>query len=71
MEATKPWMSKTLWAGLIVAVAPFFPPAQAVLLAHPEAAGLVVGAIFSVLRLVTKKPVILMSPGTAANLDKK
>lgn len=71
METTKPWMSKTLWAGLIVAIAPFFPPVQAIVVANPEIASIAVGAIFSALRLVTKKPVVLMSPGTVANLEKK
>lgn len=81
METTKPWASKTIWAGLIVAVAPFFPPVQAALVANPEIASVVVGAVFSFLRLLngktlpgigtSGKPVVLMSPGTAANLEKK
>jgi hypothetical protein len=59
MDIKKPWHSKTLWAGLLVAVAPFFPPLQAVLVANPEAAGMIVGALFSGLRFVTKDQVVL------------
>lgn len=78
METTKPWASKTLWAGVIVAVAPFFPPVQAVLIANPETASILVGALFSLLRLISGKtlpglgtsgkPVSVSSPGAAANL---
>lgn len=70
MESTKPWASKTLWAGLLVAVAPFFPPVQVALAANPELAGAAVGAIFSILRLITKNPVSVSSPGAVANLKK-
>lgn len=66
-DTSKPWQSKTLWVSLIVAVAPLFPPVQAVLATNPELAGIAVGAVFSVLRLFTKKPVSISSPGAVAN----
>lgn len=52
------WKSKTLWAALIVAVAPVFPPAQALIAANPEIVGAIVGGIFAVLRVFTSKPVL-------------
>ena len=80
-ETSKPWASKTLWVGVIVAIAPFFPPAQAMMIANPEIAGIVVGGVFSILRMLngktlpmvgaSGKPLVLTSPGAAANLDKK
>ena len=59
METKKPWMSKTLWAGLIIAIAPFFPPAQAVIIANPELVSMLVGALFAGLRVVSEKKVVL------------
>jgi hypothetical protein len=50
------WTSKTLWCSLIVAVAPLFPPLQAVIVANPEITSLAVGGLFAILRLFTKKP---------------
>lgn len=43
-------MSKTQWAALLVAVAPSIPPVQALLVANPELAGVLVGALFSIIR---------------------
>ena len=54
------WASKTLWMSLIVAVAPFFPPAQAVLIANPEITYVVVGGIFAVLRVISGKKVPML-----------
>lgn len=81
METTKPWQSKTLWASFIVAAAPFFPPAQAVIVANPELVATAVGALFALLRLLSGKtlplvgtsgqPVSVSSPGAVVNLDKK
>lgn len=48
------WKSKTLWASLAVAAAAFFPSVQVVVQANPEIVGVVLGAVFGVLRLVTK-----------------
>jgi uncharacterized membrane-anchored protein len=54
-EDCKPlFKSKTVWLSVIVAVAGFFPPAQAILVAQPEIASLVVGGIFGAVRLITK-----------------
>lgn len=52
-DPKRPWESKTMWVSLIVAMAPFFPPAQAVMIANPEAASAIVGAIFAALRLLS------------------
>lgn len=59
-ETSKPWHSKTLWCSVIVAFAPFFPPAQAVIVANPEIASVVVGSIFGLLRFLsgTTVPVV-------------
>lgn len=55
----KPWQSKTLWVSLVVAIVPFFPPAQALILANPEVVSIALGGIFSVLRLATKDKVVI------------
>lgn len=55
----KAWQSKTLWVGLIAAIVPFFPPAAAVIAANPEVTGLVLSAIFSGLRMITKDKVVI------------
>lgn len=66
---------------MIVAIAPFFPPAQAMIIANPEIAGIIVGGVFSLLRVLngktlpvigtSGKPVSISSPGAVANLGKK
>jgi hypothetical protein len=56
-DVKKPWESSTLWASLIIAVAPFFPPVQAIIAAHPEIVGLFVGGISALLRLKTDSKV--------------
>lgn len=56
-DIKKPWKSRTLWTALFVAIAPFFPPVQAVLIANPEIAGVLVGAVFAGWRVVTEKKV--------------
>lgn len=43
-------MSKTQWAALLVAIAPSIPPVQAALVANPQLAGVIVGALFSIIR---------------------
>ena len=62
-DVKKPWQSKTLWIGLVVAIAPFFPPAQAVLIANPELVGMFVGALFAGLRVVSEKKLVLKKQG--------
>jgi hypothetical protein len=52
-ELKKPWMSKTLWVALIMAVAPLFPPIGVFVAANPATVSLVVGAVFAGLRLIT------------------
>ena len=51
MDSKNPLQSKTLWVSLIVAIAAFIPPVQAIVVANPEIVGIVVGAVFSLLRL--------------------
>lgn len=55
MEPKKPWYSKTLWVSLICAVAPFIPTVGTVIAANPEAVGVVVGVVFTFLRITTEK----------------
>lgn len=52
--STKPWLSKTYYAALVVALAGFIPGAPDWLAAHPQATGLALGALFAGLRTVTK-----------------
>lgn len=59
--AVKPWQSKTLWASVIIAVVPLIPGVgpvvSGVFATNPELAAAVVGAVFGVLRLITKKEI--------------
>jgi hypothetical protein len=55
VDTKKPWESKTLWAGVIVALAPIFPPAQAVIASNPAIVMGLVGAVFTVLRMLSGK----------------
>lgn len=61
MENKAPYKSKTLWVNLLMAVAAFFPAAQAVIQNHPEAVMAGFGIINMVLRLVTKDKIGLES----------
>lgn len=59
-QATVPaYKSKTLWVSLLVALAPFVPPLQVLILANPEVASLIVGGVFAGLRLTTSKKVVV------------
>jgi len=55
MDTKKPWMSKTLWLGLLTAALPFCPPVQAWVIANPEAWSALVGVAFMGIRAVTEK----------------
>jgi hypothetical protein len=50
----KPWLSKTLWVSVIVAIAPLIPGVSPIIIANTEYIGLAVGAVFGLLRLVSK-----------------
>ena len=51
----KPWdLSKTVWTCALVAGSGFYPPAWALAAAYPWAAGIIVGGVFGILRVVTK-----------------
>lgn len=52
-------LSKTFWVGVVAAIAPLFPAVQAIMASSPEMVGMVVGAVFAVLRLISKDKVVL------------
>ncbi len=58
-ETKLPWQSSTMWAALIMAVVPLFPPAASLVAAHPEIVGLAAGALVAGLRMITSKKVVL------------
>ncbi len=58
-DAKKPWESMTLWAALITALVPIFPPAAAIVAANPGIVSAVVGLVFGALRLKTNSAVSL------------
>ncbi len=61
MPVKKPWLSKTIWVNLIVAVAAMvYPPVQDYIVAHPEVVMLVFSAVNIVLRLVTKDAIQIL-----------
>lgn len=51
--------SKTLYVSLIVALLPLFPEVQDQIKDNPEYIGIIVGTIFSFLRVVTKGKIVL------------
>lgn len=51
--------SKTLYVSLIVALLPLFPEVQDQIKDNPEYIGIIVGTIFSFLRIVTKGKIVL------------
>lgn len=56
-ESKKPWASKSVWVGVLVAIAPFIPWAGQYV--TQEVAISVIGAIIVALRLITKKEIVL------------
>ncbi len=52
-DSKKPWQSVTLWAALVTALVPLFPPAAAVVAANPGIVTAVLGLVFGALRLKT------------------
>ena len=52
-----PWLSKTLWTNLVVALVAFFPGAQAWMQAHPAVMVDAFAVVNIALRLVTKQAV--------------
>lgn len=59
----KAWLSKTLWANLIIALAPLVPGAKEQIVAHPELILLAVAGVNALLRAVTKDKLHLMDEG--------
>ncbi len=57
MESKSPFQSRTLLASLLVAVAAFFPPAQAIVAANPGLAMGAAGAILAGFRLISSKKI--------------
>lgn len=53
MESKKPWMSKTLWAAALVALAPLFPPLGVIVAANPAMVSAGIGMLFAGLRFIT------------------
>ncbi len=55
----KPWQSKTLWVALLVAIAPFYPPINAVVASNPELVSIGLGFLFTGLRLLSKDKIVI------------
>ncbi len=56
-QAKSLFASKTFWAGVFMALAPFVPPVGALVAAYPDLAGVVAGLVTAGLRLATDTPV--------------
>lgn len=54
VQSKRPWLSKSVWVGVLVAVAPLIPGVNKIIAANPEYVLHAVGAIAVVLRLITK-----------------
>lgn len=55
----KPWLSKSIWLGFLVAGSAFVPPVHDFIVANPEIFASVVGGLFAALRLVTKGKIVI------------
>ena len=55
----KPWQSKTIWMGIIVAIAPLIPVVNDFVKGSPEMVGVILGAVFSLLRLISKDKIVI------------
>lgn len=54
------WSSKTQWASLLVMLAPIvYPPAAVWIAGNPEIFSAGLGAVFSILRLVSKDKILI------------
>lgn len=58
MESKKPWLSKTIWINVILALVSFYPPVHDYLKANPEAFAMVFAVVNVILRLITKKEIV-------------
>lgn len=60
-SAKKPWLSKTLWVNLLMAVfALVWQPAAEFIAANPETVAVIFTGINMILRLVTKEKIVLI-----------
>ena len=55
----KPWQSRTIWVSAIMSVAVFFPGVNTWIALNPETFTLVMGGIFTVLRIVSKDKIVI------------
>lgn len=58
-KAKKPWLSKTLWANIIIAASAFYPPAREALTKNPELVLSLLSGVNMILRLITKDKISL------------
>jgi len=59
MPAKKPWLSKTIWMNILLLVASFYPPIGNLVSNNPELLAGFFAIVNVVLRLVTKKPIVI------------
>jgi VIT1/CCC1 family predicted Fe2+/Mn2+ transporter len=59
MEGKILWRSKTLWVGLILALAAFVPAVSSFIAANPIVFSAIVSGVFMVLRFVTKGKIVI------------
>lgn len=57
MDSKKPWLSKTIWTNVILALVSFFPPVHDYLKANPETLVFIFSIANVILRLITKKEI--------------
>lgn len=55
----KPWQSKTVWLGIVVAILPLFPSISMLVSSNPEAVSMMLGGLFTVLRFISKDKIII------------
>lgn len=53
-------LSKTFWVSVVMAVAPLFPAVSAFISASPEMFAMIMGGVFSALRLISKDKVVIL-----------
>ncbi len=60
------YQSKTAWLQVITLIAAFFPQVQTFLIAHPQAAIAILGALNIAVRIVTRGEITIFADGTDA-----
>lgn len=55
----RPWQSKQIWVGVIVAIAPLIPGVDEFVKGNLEMVGIILGGVFGILRLISSGKIVI------------